>query len=105
MKIRTLKLALVLLAACVALAHTRGVLAQEPEASPRLQKIVDDAVRVALERFKDKGLTEKNLAVTVVDVTNVGALEHASFRGTEPIYPASVVKLFYLVAAHRGMED
>jgi beta-lactamase class A len=29
----------------------------------------------------------------------------ASFRGNERIYPASVVKLFYLVAVHRWLED
>jgi beta-lactamase class A len=89
-----------MLAACAVAAR-----AQEPEASPRLQKIVDDVVRVALERFKEKGLTEKNLAVTVIDLTKAGAFERASFRGAEPIYPASVVKLFYLAAAHRWMED
>jgi beta-lactamase class A len=100
MNIRTLTLALILLAACAAAAH-----AQEPVASPRLQKIVDDAVRVALERFREKGLTEKSLAVTVIDLTKAGAFERASFRGAEPIYPASVVKLFYLAAAHRWMED
>src|SRR5918998_365787 len=33
------------------------------------------------------------------------AQERASFRGAEPIYPASVVKLFYLAAAHRWLED
>jgi beta-lactamase class A len=105
MNIRTLTLALVLLVVCVAASHTRPARAQDTEVSPRLQKIVDDAVRVALERFKEKGLADKNLAVTVVDVTNAGAFEHASFRGSEPIYPASVVKLFYLAAAHRWMED
>ena len=76
-----------------------------PAASPRLQKIVDDAARAALERFKEKGLTEKNLAVTLVDLTDPVHAEQASFRGAEPIYPASVVKLFYLAAAHRWMED
>src|SRR5256714_499864 len=76
-----------------------------PTASPRLQKIVDDAARAALERFKEKGLAEKNLAVTLVDLTDPGRAEQASFRGAEPIYPASVVKLFYLAAAHRWMED
>jgi beta-lactamase class A len=106
MNIRTLTLAVVLLAVCCAAgSHTRPARAQDPQVSARLQKIVDDAVRVALERFKDKGLAEKNLAVTVVDVTNAGAFERASFRGSEPIYPASVVKLFYLAAAHRWMED
>jgi beta-lactamase class A len=100
MNIRTLTLAVVLLALCVSAPRAQG-----PRASPRLQKVLDDAVRVALERFKDKGLAEKNLAVTVVDVTQPGAPERASFRGSEPIYPASVVKLFYLAAAHRWMED
>ena len=100
MNIRTLTLAVAVLVVCVSVSR-----AQEVESSPRLQKVVDDAVRVALERFKEKGLAEKNLAVTVVDVTNAGAFERASFRGSEPIYPASVVKLFYLAAAHRWMED
>ncbi|HJQ33328.1 MAG TPA: serine hydrolase [Pyrinomonadaceae bacterium] len=66
---------------------------------------MDGAVRVALERFKEKGFAEKNLAVTLMDVTDAARPERASFRGAEPIYPASVVKLFYLVAAHRWMED
>ena len=52
-------------------------------ASPRLQRIVDDATREALERFKDKGLAEKNLAVTLVDLTNPQHIEQASFRGEE----------------------
>jgi beta-lactamase class A len=77
----------------------------EPSASPRLQKIVDDAARAALERFKEKGLAEKNLAVTLIDLTDPARPEQASFRGAEPIYPASVVKLFYLAAAHRWAED
>src|SRR5689334_13642915 len=77
----------------------------EPAASARLQKVVDDAARAALERFKEKGFAEKNLAVTLIDLTDPARPERGSFRGAEPIYPASVVKLFYLAAAHRWMED
>lgn len=77
----------------------------EPAASSRLQKVVDDAARAALERFKEKGFAEKHLAVTLIDLTDPARPERASFRGAEPIYPASVVKLFYLAAAHRWMED
>ncbi len=29
----------------------------------------------------------------------------ANYRGDEPIYPASIVKLFYLVAMHQWLED
>jgi beta-lactamase class A len=77
----------------------------EPGASARLQKVVDGAARAALERFREKGLAEKHLAITLVDLTDPARPERASFRGGEPIYPASVVKLFYLAAAHRWLED
>ena len=83
----------------------QSAMSGQPAASPRLQKIVDDAARAALERFKEKGFAEKNLAVTLVDLTDPRRTEQASFRGEEAIYPASVVKLFYLVAAERWMED
>jgi beta-lactamase class A len=105
MKIRTLTLAFVLLAAFAPRAAAQSPKADTAEASPRLQKILDEAVRAALGRFGDKGLDEKKLAVTVLELTDAHRVERASFRGSEPIYPASVVKLFYLVAAHRWMED
>jgi hypothetical protein len=73
--------------------------------SARLQRVVDEAARAALERFKEKGFAEKNLAVTLVDLTDPARPEQASFRGAVPIYPASVVKLFYLAAAHAWLED
>jgi beta-lactamase class A len=66
---------------------------------------VDEAARAALEHFKEKGFAEKNLAVTLIDLTDPRHAQQASFRGAEPIYPASVVKLFYLAAAHRWFED
>jgi beta-lactamase class A len=74
-------------------------------ASPELQRAVDEAARAALERFGEKGLKEKNLAITLIDLTDAERPASASFRGAEPIYPASVVKLFYLAAAHRWIED
>jgi beta-lactamase class A len=76
-----------------------------PAVSPPLQRAVDAAAKEALARFGEKGLKEKNLAVTVIDLTDPRAPLQASFRGAEPIYPASVVKLFYLAAAHRWLED
>ncbi|MDT7807464.1 MAG: hypothetical protein QOJ70_1277 [Acidobacteriota bacterium] len=115
MKNRERNRPLILLALCMLAASYAQPLAQvksqqpatiqQPTASPRLQKIVDDATRDALERFKEKGLAEKNLAVTLIDLTDPARPEQASFRGAEPIYPASVVKLFYLTAAHRWIED
>jgi beta-lactamase class A len=86
-------------------AGARKSRAEAPRPSPALQRVVDEAARIALERFREKGFAEKNLAVTVVDLTDPARPERASFRGAEPIYPASVVKLFYLAAAHRWLED
>jgi beta-lactamase class A len=86
-------------------ALTRQGRSDGAERSAKLQSTLDAAVRTVLEKFASKGLAEKNLAVTVIDLTDAQKTEKASFRGAEPIYPASVVKLFYLVAAHRWMEE
>jgi beta-lactamase class A len=70
-----------------------------------LQAIVNEAARTALERFSAQKLEEKHLAITLIDLRDRERPVQASFRGNEPIYPASVVKMFYLVMAHRLMED
>jgi beta-lactamase class A len=101
----TFKLALLL--ALFILPHTAAAQAgpQTSAQSERLQRAVDEAAREALARFGPKGLQEKHLAVTLIDLTDPRKMGRASFRGAEPIYPASVVKLFYLAAAHRWLED
>ena len=72
---------------------------------PALQKLVDAAARTALKEFKDKNLQESNLAITLIDLTDPQHPTEASFRGQEPIYPASVVKMFYLAMAHHLLES
>ena len=69
------------------------------------QEVVDEAARAALEKFKDKGFKEENLSITLIDLRDLQHPSKGSFRGNERIYPASVVKLFYLVAVHRWLED
>ncbi len=70
-----------------------------------LQDLVDRAAKTALDRFAAQKLEEKQLSITLIDLRNPAKPVTASFRGNERIYPASVVKLFYLVAAHRWLED
>jgi beta-lactamase class A len=77
----------------------------QQSAKPSLQDVVDRAVKTTLERFADKKLEEKQLSVTLIDLRDAQHPVTASFRGNERVYPASVVKLFYLVAAHRWLED
>lgn len=73
--------------------------------SQTLQQRVDRAVAATLAREWKPPLAAHELAVTVVDLGRPEAPEFASNRGSEVIYPASVIKLFYLAAAHRWMED
>lgn len=68
--------------------------------SASLQQVVDGSVQEAFKTFP--GLRSNQLAVTAIDLS---ATNMASYRGGAAIYPASVVKLFYLAAAHRWMED
>ena len=70
-----------------------------------LQQLVNDAAQAALTKFADKKLTESQLSITLIDLRDPQHPATASFRGNERIYPASVVKLFYLVAVHRWLED
>lgn len=70
-----------------------------------LQALVDGAVAQALQQFSNKKLQPDQLAVTLVDLRDFDQPLKASYRGDVQIYPASVVKLFYLAAAHRWMED
>jgi hypothetical protein len=74
-------------------------------APKELQALVDRAVGKTLETFAARKLGSNQLAVTLVDLRDPQHPVQAGYRGQEPIYPASVVKLFYLVAAHRLMED
>jgi len=70
-----------------------------------LQDLVTRAAKTTLDRFAPKKLEEKQLSITLIDLRDAQHPVTASFRGNERIYPASVVKLFYLVAAERWLED
>ena len=98
-----------LVAACLVISVTLGqAVAQAQSASPparTLQALVDEAAKTALEKFADKKLTDNQLSITLIDLRDSQHPQQASFRGNERVYPASVVKLFYLVAVHRWLED
>jgi beta-lactamase class A len=70
-----------------------------------LQDLVHRAAKTTLERFADKKLQESELSITLIELRDAKRPVTASFRGNERVYPASVVKLFYLVATHRWLED
>ena len=98
-----------LVATCVVLSAFCQLLAQSPprstSAPANLQALVDQAANTTLTRFSDQNLKREDLAITLIDLRDAGRPLTASFRGNERIYPASVVKLFYLVAALKWLED
>jgi hypothetical protein len=70
-----------------------------------LQDLVDRAAKTTIDHFAAQKLEVKQLSITLIDLRDPQHPVTASFRGNERIYPASVSKLFYLVAAHRWLED
>src|SRR6266852_9867744 len=89
-----------------ALAQQRNSLAAvDYSRAASLQELVNEAARTALTKFADKKLTEAQLSITLIDLRDPQHPVTASFRGNERVYPASVGKLFYLVAVHRWLED
>ena len=69
-----------------------------------LARAVDLAVKETLAEFTPVALKPEQLAVTVLDLRGP-ATARADYRGEARIYPASVIKLFFLAYAHRRMED
>lgn len=70
-----------------------------------LQGLVEEAATTTLEKFSGKNLKGDQLSITLIDLRDPERPVTASYRGNERIYPASVVKLFYLAATHRWLED
>ena len=99
-------IALLAIPATPVIAQQRNSLAAADSArAASLQELVNEAARTTLAKFADKKLTESQLSITLIDLRDPQHPVDASFRGNERVYPASVVKLFYLGAVHRWLED
>lgn len=72
-------------------------------ASASLKIMVDEAASSAMAQFKT--LKPEEFAITVIDLRDGKKFNWAEYRGEERIYPASVVKMFYLAAIERQLED
>ncbi len=77
----------------------------ELKKSPKLKSILDEAVDQTLKDFKTRGLKPDEFAATVIDMRNPRNLLIADYRGEVQIYPASVVKMFYMAAFYQQLED
>ncbi len=82
----------------------RGYKPPQTENSPQLQRALDEIVATTLKELSAKGYKPEELAVTLIDLRDPQRLATANVRGEQKIYPASVVKLFYLAALERQLE-
>ncbi len=73
--------------------------------SPEMQTLLDSVIGNAVRNFSSKGLKPEYVAATLIDLRDINDLKSANYRGEEKIYPASVVKMFYMTALERRLED
>ena len=98
---RALPLLLILIAA-TANANFREFL-QLPR-DPALDAALRHSAEATLKAFPK--LTADNLALSIIDVTKPDVFSRADYHGDAPFYPASVVKLFYMVETfHQHKEN
>jgi beta-lactamase class A len=72
---------------------------------------VDPSLDAALRRSAEATLkafpklTADNLAMSILDVTKPDVLSRADYHGDAPFYPASVIKLFYMVEVYHQRKE
>lgn len=74
------------------------------EKSEKLQTLLESAVSQTLDTFRSRGFKNEEVAASLIDVSDPSHLKTAEVRGNQRIYPASVVKLFYLSSIERQIE-
>ncbi len=75
------------------------------EQSPELQTLLNNAVNETIQDFASKKTNADNIAATLIDLREPKNLKVANFRGEQKIYPASVVKMFYMATLHEWLEN
>jgi len=75
------------------------------EPSGDLQAVVDNVAGRTHQKFKSGGLGQNDFAATVISLRDRRYPIKADYRGAAQIYPASVVKLFYMSFYFRLLED
>ena len=73
--------------------------------SGALQTMLDKIVIDLLKTYPNDSFKQSEIAATLIDLRDPGNLQMANFRGDQRIYPASVVKMFYMNALERQLED
>ena len=75
------------------------------ETSARLQEVLNGAIDAMLKGYGPDKFKPEDVAATLIDLRDPNNLQMASVLGNKAIYPASVVKMFYMAALHQQLED
>lgn len=70
-----------------------------------LGDVLSTTIESTLMIFAAKGLKREEISATLIDMSDPKQLKSASFRGNDQMYTASVVKMFYMAALERQLED
>lgn len=73
--------------------------------SPELESILEEAVGRVLAPSNGKNFKPEEIASTVIDVRDPNNLKWAAVNGEKQLYTASVVKMVYMAALERQLED
>ncbi len=75
------------------------------ERSEELRLLLGNAVGEVINSYPNGGFKEADVAATLIDLRDPANLRWADVRGEQAIYPASVVKMFYMAALHQQLQD
>ncbi|MBK9438340.1 MAG: serine hydrolase [Chloracidobacterium sp.] len=73
--------------------------------SPELGAILDSSIKAMLAKFPSVVYKPGELSATLLDVRDPMNIRGAQYNGELKLYPASVVKMYYLAALERQLED
>ena len=73
--------------------------------SPALQKVLTQAAYEVLRSYPTGSFKPEELAATLIDLRDPSKPSWANVNGENKIYPASVVKMFYMAALERQLDD
>jgi beta-lactamase class A len=79
-----------------------GYTAPVMETSPPLQAVL---AKVVSDVMSESSFKPGEMAATVIDIRNPLSWKTAEVEGERQLYTASVVKMFYMAALHRQLED
>ncbi len=75
------------------------------ENSSELQTLLRTSIDEVLGAHSTHPFKPEEISATLIDLSDPQKPRWANYRGEEPIYPASVVKMFYMAALHQQLQD